>query len=47
MAFAEVLGLRRELSDRRVFDHALPQRAYSRHLVGAGANVLNVGQQER
>jgi hypothetical protein len=37
-----MLGLRRELADRHVFDHALPQRAYG--LVGhGGCSCLDEG----
>src|SRR5450755_2430911 len=37
-----MLGLRRELADRHVFDHALPQRAYG--LIGhGGCSCLDEG----
>src|ERR1700723_3656444 len=37
-----MLGLRRELADRHVFDHALPQRAYG--LIGhEGCSCLDEG----
>src|SRR5271170_3842959 len=40
-----MLGLRRELADRHVFDHALPQRAYG--LIGhEGCSCLDGGCEE-